>query len=142
MRRGPIEPVGGQFVSHRTAALSRDLLSQWPVSTLPVSDHGVMRIRPGVELDDVALAAFATRHFIRRLAAFGSVLRNDFTPDSDVDVLVEFQPGHTPGLLGMAAMELELGALIGREVELRTYYDLSRYFRDDVRSSALELYAA
>lgn len=108
----------------------------------PVSDHVEMRIRPGVEVDDEALVAFATRHFVRRLAAFGSVLRNDFGPDSDVDVLVEFRPGHAPGLVGLAAMELELGALIGREVELRTYYDLSRYFRDDVRSSALELYAA
>lgn len=101
-----------------------------------------MEIRPGVQVDDEALAEFATRHLIRRLAAFGSVLRNDFGPDSDIDVLVEFQPGQAPGLVGLAAMELELGALIGREVELRTYYDLSRFFRDKVRDSARELYAA
>lgn len=95
-----------------------------------------------MDVDDEALAAFATRHMVRRLAAFGSVLRNDFGPHSDIDLLVEFQPGHAPGLVGLAAMELELGALIGREVELRTYYDLSRFFRDTVRDSARELYAA
>lgn len=111
-------------------------------SALRVSDHGDMEIRPGVDVDDEALAAFATRHLVRRLAAFGSVLRNDFGPDSDIDVLVEFQPGQAPGLVGLAAMELELGALIGREVELRTYFDLSRFFRDKVRESARELYAA
>ncbi len=101
-----------------------------------------MEIRPGVDVDDEALAEFATRHLIRRMAAFGSVLRPDFGPHSDIDVLVEFQPGQAPGLVGLAAMELELGALIGREVELRTYYDLSRFFRDKVRDSARELYAA
>ena len=79
---------------------------------------------------------------IRRLAAFGSVLRSDFRSDSDVDVLVEFVPGRVPGLLGIAAMELELGDMIGRDVELRTYADLSRFFRDEVRASARELYAA
>ncbi len=101
-----------------------------------------MEIRPGISVDDATLAAFAKRHRIRRLAAFGSVLRSDFAPDSDIDVLVEFEPGGAPGLLGVAAMELELGEVIGREVELRTYGDLSRFFRDKVRNSARELYAA
>jgi len=107
-----------------------------------VSDHGAVEIRPGIGVNDATLAAFAQRHAIRRLAAFGSVLRSDFRPDSDIDVLVEFVPGRVPGLLGIAAMELELGELIGREVELRTYADLSRFFRDQVRHSARELYAA
>ena len=101
-----------------------------------------MQIRPGVELDDSALASFAERHAVRRLALYGSVLRDDFRPDSDIDVLVEFEPGRSPGLLGIASMELELGELLGREVELRTCHDLSRYFRDQVRKSARELYAA
>jgi len=101
-----------------------------------------MEIRPGVQVDDKALASFASRHSIRRLAVFGSVLRDDFRPDSDVDVLVEFVPGRTPGLLGIASMELELGGLIGREVDLRTYGDLSRFFRDRVRDMSRELYAA
>jgi uncharacterized protein len=101
-----------------------------------------MQIRPGVEIDDRALAAFARQHAVRRLALYGSVLRDDFRNDSDIDVLVEFQPGRSPGLLGMASMELELGALLRREVEIRTYHDLSRYFRDEVRDGARELYAA
>ncbi len=101
-----------------------------------------MEIRPGVALDDAALAAFVQRHGIRRLAAFGSVLRTDFGPNSDIDLLVEFQPGRAPGLLTLAAMELELGEMLGREVELRTYGDLSRFFRDDVRRAAKQLYAA
>lgn len=102
-----------------------------------------MEIRSDLSVDDRALAAFCRRHGIRRLALFGSVLRDDFTERSDVDVLVEFAPGRTPGLLRLAAMELELGRLVGgREVELRTYEDLSRQFRDGVRDSAVPLYAA
>jgi predicted nucleotidyltransferase len=101
-----------------------------------------MEIRPGVQVADAALASFVARHAIRRLALYGSVLRDDFRPDSDIDVLVEFEPGQSPGLLGLASMELELGKLVGHEVELRTYGDLSRYFRDRVRDSSRELYAA
>ena len=73
---------------------------------------------------------------------FGSVLRPDFGPASDIDLLVEFDPDHVPGLLAMAAMELELERILGRRVDLRTYGDLSRYFRDRVRASAQDLYAA
>jgi uncharacterized protein len=100
-----------------------------------------MELRPGIDIDEAALAAFSARHRIHRLAAFGSVLRADFGPESDVDLLVEFEPGRTPGLLTIAAMEIELSSLLGCEVELRTYGDLSRYFRDEVRSGALELYS-
>lgn len=92
-------------------------------------------------LNHVGLDGFCRRHGIRRLSAFGSVLRSDFSPDSDIDMLVEYRAGRAPGLLEVAAMELELGDLIGREVELRTYNDLSRRFRDDVVSRALPLYA-
>ena len=67
---------------------------------------------PGIEIDDAALAAFAAQHGIKRLAVFGSVLRPDFGPDSDIDLLVEFEPGPAPGLLSVAAMELELAGLI------------------------------
>jgi len=88
------------------------------------------------------LRDFATCHGIRRLALFGSVLRGEETPASDVDLLVEFEEGRTPGLLGLAELGLELGAVLGREVELRTYEDLSRYFRDEVRARARVLYAA
>ena len=71
------------------------------------------------------------RH-IRKLSLFGSVLTPRFRPESDVDVLVEFEPGHVPGFLGLAQMELELGAIMGRKVDLRTPGELSRYFRDEV----------
>lgn len=102
-----------------------------------------MRIRPGIEVDDSALAQFCQRHSIVRLALYGSSLRGDFSPGSDIDVLVEFEPGHVPGLLRLAEMEIELEDLLGGgEVELRTYEDLSRFFRDEVRASARPLYAA
>jgi uncharacterized protein len=101
-----------------------------------------MELRPGIAVADDELEAFCRRHGVRRLALFGSALRDDFRDDSDVDVLVEFEPERTPGLLSLAGMELELGQLLGREVELRTYGDLSRHFRDEVVASARELYAA
>jgi uncharacterized protein len=95
-----------------------------------------MELRPDLQIADSVLAAFARRHGIARLALFGSVLRGDFDENSDVDILVEFEPGHTPGLFALAAMERELEAIIGRTVDLRTYHDLSRYFRDNVVASA------
>ena len=87
------------------------------------------------------LEAFCRRHHIRRFALFGSVLRDDFSPDSDVDVLVEFEPGHVPGL-AFFDMEAELAQLIGRKVDLNTPQFLSRYFRDTVLGEAEVLYAA
>ena len=101
-----------------------------------------MELRPGLAIDDAVLAAFVSRHGVRRLALYGSVLRDDFGPVSDVDILVEFKPGKTPGLLRLAQMELELEAALGRQVELRTYEDLSRFFRDEVAAIARPLYAA
>jgi uncharacterized protein len=101
-----------------------------------------MELRPGLILDDAVLAEFAGRHGIRRMALYGSVLRPDFGPLSDIDILVEFLPGNTPGLLRLAEMELELADTLGREVELRTYEDLSRLFRDRVVTEARPLYAA
>ena len=83
------------------------------------------------------LAVFCKVNGITRLALFGSVLRDDFGPDSDVDVLVEFEPERIPGLLGVAAMEIALSDLFGgRKVDLRTPEDLSRYFRQEVLDAA------
>ena len=93
-------------------------------------------------ISDQALAAFCRRNGIRRLALFGSILRNDFRPDSDVDVLVEFEPDAVVGLFGMARIERELSSLIGRKVDLRTPDELSRYFRHHVLSQAQVRYAA
>ena len=87
------------------------------------------------------LAEFCRRHHIRRLAVFGSVLREDFGPDSDVDVLVEFEPGHVPGL-AFFAMERELCELVGRKVDLNTPQFLSPHFREQVLVEAEPQYVA
>ena len=92
--------------------------------------------RYGLSVSKEKIAAFCARHHIRKLAFFGSVLRNDFQPDSDVDVLVEFEPGHTVGLLRMAGLEMELSEMLGRKADLRTPGDLSRYFREEVLRTA------
>jgi uncharacterized protein len=75
---------------------------------------------------------FCVKYHIRRLSFFGSVLRQDFGPDSDVDVLVEFQPGQRVGYIRLAEMELELSDILRRKADLRTPAELSRYFRNEV----------
>jgi predicted nucleotidyltransferase len=92
-------------------------------------------MEPAIPIPRDGLAAFCRRHHIRRLALFGSVLRDDFGPDSDIDVLVEFEPGHTPGW-EIVALEDELGLLLGRSVDLRTPEELSRHWRQRVIDSA------
>lgn len=88
-------------------------------------------------IDDADLAAFCRRRMVRRLSLFGSTLRRSAGPESDIDLLVEFEPGGKPGLIAFAAMEQELSDLMGgRRVDLRTAEDLSPYFRDEVVSSA------
>jgi len=84
---------------------------------------------------------FCKKHHISKLALFGSVLRDDFRPDSDVDVLVEFVEGHVPGYIRLAGMEIELGEILGRKVDMNTPNCLSRYFRDEVIASAEVEYA-
>lgn len=84
---------------------------------------------------------FCKRHHIRKLSLFGSVLRDDFSSDSDVDVLVEFEPGHTPGL-AFFGMEEELSIILGRDVDLNTPNFLSKYFREEVLMEAEALYVA
>ncbi len=93
-------------------------------------------------VDREAIAEFCRKHHIRKLAFFGSVMRDDFRPDSDVDVLVDFEPGREVGLITLAGLEEELSRLLGRSVDLRTPEDLSRYFRDEVVRSAWVQYAA
>ncbi len=87
------------------------------------------------------LKEFCRRHHIRKLAIFGSYLRDDFGPESDVDFLVEFDPQHIPTLFDIAGMEIELSDMLGRKVDLRTAEDLSRYFRDEVVAQAEVQYA-
>lgn len=86
------------------------------------------------------IADFCRRWHLRKLALFGSVLRDDFQPDSDIDVLVEFEPGHCVGLITFANMQNELTDLLGRNVDLNTPGSLSRYFRDEVLSEAETVY--
>lgn len=88
------------------------------------------------------IADFCRRNHIRRLSIFGSALRNDFGPESDVDVLVEFEADHVPGFFRLFDLEKELSSLFyGRKVDLRTPEDLSRYFRDEVIAKAEVQYA-
>jgi predicted nucleotidyltransferase len=95
-----------------------------------------------INISQEQVTDFCRRHHIRKLAFFGSVLRDDFRPDSDVDVLLEFEPGHVPGLLTLMSMQLEFSDLIGREADFRTLRDLGAHFRDEVVSEAEVLYAA
>ena len=93
-------------------------------------------------LENAELSTFCRRHHVRRLSLFGSVLGPDFRADSDVDVLVEFEPGHTPGFFGLFDMQEQLSQILaGRNVDLRTPADLSRYFRGRVLAEAQVIYA-
>lgn len=95
-----------------------------------------------IAIDHESIAAFCRRNHIARLSFFGSVLRDDFTAKSDVDVLVEYEPDSMVGLFEMARQQRELSAIIGRDVDLKTAGFLSRYFRDEVLAEALEEYVA
>jgi predicted nucleotidyltransferase len=97
--------------------------------------------KANIQLPADKIAEFCKRNHIRRLALFGSALRDDFTPESDVDILVEFEPGHVPGFIKLAGMEIELGSVLGRKVDMRTPEDLSPYFREEVVNSAEVQYA-
>ena len=97
---------------------------------------------PQISIDRDAVSTFCQRHHITRLALFGSVLRDDFRPDSDIDVLVEFQPGHVPGL-NFVSIERELSGLLhGRRVDMVTPKFLNPRIRDQVLRSAEALYVA
>jgi uncharacterized protein len=98
---------------------------------------------PHLTIPDEQLARFCRERHIRRLSLFGSTLKGTSRPDSDVDLLVEFEPGYEPRLLGLASMEAELAELLGgNKVELRTPQDLSRHFHDQVLQTAEVQYAA
>ena len=99
-------------------------------------------MHPSLNIDEATLARFCETHHIRRLSLFGSQLKGTAGPDSDIDLLVQFDPAHIPTLFGIAGMEIELSELLGRKVDLRTAGDLSRYFRDEVVRSAEVQYAA
>lgn len=89
-----------------------------------------------IELEKDKLAEFCRLNRIRRLALFGSVLRDDFGPDSDVDVLVEFEPSARVGLITLAGIEIELSELLGRRADIHTIKGLNPHFRDEVLRTA------
>ena len=94
-----------------------------------------------IPVDEAKIGDFCRRHHIRRLSFFGSVLRDDFRPESDVDVLVEFEASYPVGFIRLAGMEIELSEILGRRADLRTQAELSRYFRQEVVDSAELQYA-
>lgn len=99
-----------------------------------------MNITLPIELPYEEITKFCQRHPIAKLSLFGSILRDDFTPVSDVDMLVEFIPGSKVTYFDLAGMELELTEMIGRKVDFRTPNELSRYFRQKVLDSAQTIY--
>ncbi|USN99346.1 MAG: nucleotidyltransferase family protein [Phycisphaeraceae bacterium] len=95
-----------------------------------------------VDLPSESVAQYCRREGIRRLAVFGSHLHGTATADSDIDLLIEFEPGRSIGLLTLARLTRELSLIVGRPVDLRTLEDLSRYFRDRVAGEARVIYEA
>jgi len=95
-----------------------------------------MESKSHIVLPKDTIAEFCKRHHIRKLSLFGSCLHGDFGLESDIDLLVEFEPDHIPGLITLSGMEIELSEIIGRKVDVRTPEDLSRYFRKAVIESA------
>lgn len=100
-------------------------------------------MHPSLNLDPATLTAFCRSHHIRRLSLFGSQLKGTATPDSDIDLLVEFEPDAHPTFLDLAQIEIELSQTLGgKRVDVRTPEDLSRYFRDEVVRMAEVQYVA
>lgn len=97
-------------------------------------------MHPAVEIDRERIARFCRDNGIRKLSLFGSVLTDEFGPDSDIDLLVEFEEDKRTGLLGLAGLENQLSEMLGRKVDLRTPAELSEYFRDEVLNSAEVLF--
>ena len=92
--------------------------------------------RARIRIPKDQIAEYCKRNRVRRLSLFGSVLREDFGPDSDVDVLVEFEPGTRIGLIRLSGLEIELGNIVGRKVDLNTPGFLSKYYRDQILTEA------
>jgi predicted nucleotidyltransferase len=99
-------------------------------------------MEPRIPIDKEQIASFCRKHHIMKLALFGSVITDRFGPESDVDVLFEYDPEQVPTLFDVVRMERELSEMFGRKTDMRTPGDLSRYFRDDVVRTALVQYAA
>lgn len=97
-------------------------------------------LKTNLEIPLNKIKRFCTKNHVRKLALFGSILTKRFRKSSDVDILVEFNAKHIPGLIGISRMEYELEEIIGRRVDLRTPNDLSPHFRTEVLTEAYQLY--
>jgi hypothetical protein len=140
-----IEGKRKYYQSNRQSPVFNELKNLIAVMPLPISEPSngekAANIDARFPVTQSQLAAFCREHHIKKLSLFGSVLRNNFRPDSDVDVLVEFEPGKVPGF-GIIKIQNELTQLVGRHVDLRTPGDLSRYFRSDVVKEARVKYVS
>ena len=101
-----------------------------------------MQAKSNIDIPKEKIAEFCKKHHIRKLSLFGSALRDDFTPESDLDILVEFEPGTRVGMIRLAGLEIELGEILGRKVDLNTPGFLSKYYRDKVLAEAAVHYDA
>jgi uncharacterized protein len=128
------------YQANRQSPVFTDI--QGLVTRLPAADTAIPPsfdnlLSRRLKVNKPALTGFCRLNHVQKLSLFGSVLRADFQPESDIDVLVEFQPGKTPGFLKLAGMEEELSGIIGgRKVDLRTPQDLSAHFRNRVLTEA------
>jgi predicted nucleotidyltransferase len=95
-----------------------------------------------ISIPEAKLASFCRRWHVRKLSLYGSVLRDDFGPSSDVDMLVEFEPAAVVGYFELAQMEEELSDLLGRKADIRTPAELSPYFRNEVVATAETQYVS
>ena len=101
-----------------------------------------MQAKSNIKIPKEKIAEFCKKHHIRKFSLFGSALRDDFTPESDLDILVEFEPGTRIGMIRLAGLEIELGKILGRKVDLNTPGFLSKYYRDKVLAEAAVHYDA
>ena len=109
--------------------------NKWIIMAIPDKQHGI-------KIPKQKIKAYCKKKHIKKLAFYGSFLRDDFHYDSDIDILIEFERGYTPGFFDLVKMEEKLSSFFkGREVDLRTPNDLSRYFRKKVIQNAEVLYA-
>ena len=131
--------IGDGYLGYDCRSPGRNQPFRSPDAVSSVESQGAMN-RSSITISPTKLEQFCRDHHIRRLALFGSVLRDDFRADSDVDILVEFEAGRTPGYQ-FWVIEEELTEMFGRKVDLNTLGFLSRYFRDRVQKEAQVLYA-
>lgn len=118
-----------------TCSIGSTMIYEWSMVNRMYSE--LLQVK--LNLSQNKIINFCRRHHIRRLSLFGSILHGDFGPDSDIDVLVEFEPDYVPGL-AFFTMEAELSQILGQKVDLNTPQFLSRYFRNKVKAEAVVLY--